>query len=387
MIWIFAILCGTLVAGDFSLMTAADVNLNPNVTASLGVEYVWGTFLPTLRNVDLLTFNHESTLAGVDTHNEKVIQFEDPIDYLGTYAAVGVDFIVQANNHEFDFGYSGLNTTIRTLNDKVKVPWGGLGETAAEVRTPRIVTAKDGTKVAFFTVVVDECWLWPNKTYYFDACTCGSNAGPSPAYQCYAAGTSGVPSGLWYYWAPTITSDVIQDISSVVGKWKKENPSHLVVIFLHVGANFQWHPYPEHEQLLRNLTTVGGADLVWGTSSHHIQRFEIYNSKPIIYGMGDLLFRHEVGVVDFCPIYAVPCEAYRPDLALNYKFNVETSNGIPSIDLKSMTAFPSQHSDEQTFLVTDRNELHWISSIWNELSQPLTLEFNSTLGGFEIEIN
>ncbi len=34
------------------------------------------------------------------------------------------------------------------------------------------------------------------------------------------------------------------------------------------------------------------SDVVWGTSSHHVQRFEVFKGTPIIYGLGDLLFRH-----------------------------------------------------------------------------------------------
>lgn len=106
-----------------------------------------------------------------------------------------------------------------------------------------------------------------------------------------------------------ITDAFITEATSVVGAWKKANPDVTVVAYLHVGANFQWQPYPQHERLLRSLAEV--CDLVWGTSSHHIQRFEVYAGTPVIYGLGDLLFRHVPGVDDFCPLYAVPCAQYR----------------------------------------------------------------------------
>jgi hypothetical protein len=39
--------------------------------------------------------------------------------------------------------------------------------------------------VAFFSAVVDECWVWPNGSLYLDGCTCGSSANPThdPPYQ------------------------------------------------------------------------------------------------------------------------------------------------------------------------------------------------------------
>jgi hypothetical protein len=136
--------------------------------------------------------------------------------------------------------------------------------------------------------------------------------------------------------------------------------------------------YREHEWLLRNISTV--SNLVWGTSSHHIQRFEVFGETPIIYGMGDFLFRHVVGVEDFCPLYAVPCESYRPDLSLAYQFEIvwDEKSGRHRIDLSRMRAWPTQHSLNQTQLLTAPQDLEWVHQIFNELSGPFVTS-NSTL--------
>ena len=68
------------------------------------------------------------------------------------------------------------------------------------------------------------------------------------------------------------------DASSTIKAYKNAHPTQLVVAYLHVGPNFAWAPAPMHEQLLRNIS-VAGADLVWGTSSHHIQKFEVWEGK------------------------------------------------------------------------------------------------------------
>jgi hypothetical protein len=77
-----------------------------------------------------------------------------------------------------------MQNTIAALN-QAKLVWGGLGNTHKDVITPRIVTAPGNIKVAFFTLVIDECWKWGNGLYtkklkftlpgslYLDACTCG----------------------------------------------------------------------------------------------------------------------------------------------------------------------------------------------------------------------
>lgn len=145
--------------------------------------------------------------------------------------------------------------------------------------------------------------------------------GPPPAYQCYEAGTNGVDYGLWYHFG--IDDGLIANITSIISNYQERNPDTFTVTFLHCGPNFQWlfesiflkkksyflyrrQPYASHVKLLQSIATV--SNLVWGTSSHHIQRFEVFENTPIIYGLGDLLFRHVPGVDDFCPLYAIPCE-------------------------------------------------------------------------------
>lgn len=221
---------------------------------------------------------------------------------------------------------------------------------------------------------------------YLDACTCGSNSGPPPAYQCYAAGSPGIPTGLWYNFG--ITRQFVAEVVGTIGAYKKAHPQHFVVAFLHVGPNFQWQPYPEHEEFLRNVSTV--SDLVWATSSHHIQRFEVWKKKPIIYGPGDFVFRHIVGVEDWCPLYAIPCEQYRPELALTYKFEVLTqpTTGYPYVDLSNILAYPSKHDSFQTFRAKEKIDIYWIQNIFNEMSSPLgaTADYDEKLGAFRIKV-
>lgn len=357
-------------AANVELVLTGDVNLNPALPASRLADptFVWGDLLPLLRGGGsrVLALNHESTLAQTSDPDPQVIKFQDPIGYQRTYTAAGVNasFVSAANNHQFDFGLAGLADSMRQMA-AFDIPYAGLSTTAADSRAPRLIAAPGGGTIAFFTIVVDECWVWPNGSLYLDACTCGENNGPPPPYQCYQANGS-IP-GLWYNWG--ITDEFIADAVAVVGGYKQAHPDHLVIPFLHVGPNFQWQPYDERAQLLRNLSAAG-ADIVWGTSSHHIQRLEFYNGKPIIYGMGDLLFRHRPGVDDFCPLYAVPCEQYYPELSLFYSFAVDFPPNAPPRVSPNVTAYATRHDNVTTGLVTDAASLDWVLNTFNELSQP-----------------
>eukprot|EP00037_Helgoeca_nana_P025436 m.278413 g.278413 ORF g.278413 m.278413 type:complete len:413 (+) comp26946_c0_seq6:456-1694(+) len=368
----------------FTLGITGDVNLNPHLGATTSPEFVWGDTLAYTRSTSLMAIQHESTLAEVKDDDPETIQFEDPLNYTATYAVAGIDFITIANNHQFDFGYAGLTRTQQTLA-ATGIPFGGVGASASAVRTPVVVPAQptaNTVPVAFFSIVVDECWRWPNGTLYLDGCTCGPSANPShdPPYQCYEANET--HPGLWYHFG--ITDAFIQEVSSTVGKYKDAHPEQLVVAYLHVGPNFQWNPYPEREHLLRNISEAG-ADLVWGTSSHHVQRFEVHRGTPIVYGLGDFLFRHVVGVEDWCPLYARPCEAYRPDLSLMYIFDIEVEGGRPRVNLSSITAVPTKHNDNATAVASDAVDLAWLGTAFDKQAIGASLVRNGAV--FDVKLS
>ena len=357
---------------SWSLGITGDVNLNPALTPEqrANASFVWGDTIDVTRAVDLFMINHESTFAGVADKDPATIQFEDPLNYTHAYAAAGVGFVSLANNHQYDFGFGGLNRTLAALSG-LGVPVAGWPRrSAAAVRRPRVVALPGGgPKVAVFTLVVDECYKWPNGTTYLAGCTCGANADPTatPPYQCYAANDT-FP-GFWYRFG--IDDALIADARGVVAAYKAAHPAQLVVVYLHMGPNFLWQPYAEHEHMLRNISAAG-ADLVWGTSSHHVQRFEITpEGKPIVYGLGDFLFRHVVGVQDWCPAYARPCAQYRPDLSLFYVFDVvvDAATGVPSIALGNTTAYGTVHDDFATRRVADGGaDAAWLEATFNRLS-------------------
>lgn len=249
---------------SWSLGITGDVNLNPALTPAqrANASFVWGDTIDVTRRVDLMMINHESTFAGIVDKDPATIQFEDPLNYTHAYAAAGIDFISLANNHQYDFGFGGLQKTLASLAG-LGVPVAGWPRRgAAAVRRPQVVALPGGgPEVAVFTLVVDECYRWPNGTTYLAGCTCGANADPAatPPYQCYAANDT-FP-GFWYRFG--IDDALIADARSVVAAYKKAHPTQLVVVYLHMGPNFLWQPYAEHEHMLRNISAAG-ADLVCG---------------------------------------------------------------------------------------------------------------------------
>ncbi len=99
------------------------------------------------------------------------------------------------------------------------------------------------------------------------------------------------------------------------------------------------------------------------------------------------MFRHVVGVDDYCPPYAVPCESYRTDLAVSYQFDIVPVNGTLRVNLETIMAWPSQHTSNQTFLSRDRSNIAWVQNIFNELSGPaVTAKYDRNSGAFRLSV-
>lgn len=62
----------------------------------------------------------------------------------------------------------------------------------------------------------------------------------------------------------------------------------LVMVFIHWGPNWSWHPDSHIQRLAHDFITTG-ADIVFGHSSHHVQGIEVFRGKPIVYGAGGFI--------------------------------------------------------------------------------------------------
>lgn len=75
--------------------------------------------------------------------------------------------------------------------------------------------------------------------------------------------------------------------------YKKVNKNVFIIIYLHWNFDFEQLPFPQHREIARKLIDIG-ADIVVGGHSHIVNGGEIYNNKPIIYGMGNFYIPNNV---------------------------------------------------------------------------------------------
>lgn len=251
-----------------------------------------------------------------------------------------------------------------------------------EVRRPAIVKLSLAggrmVRVAVFTLVAQMCHkdasgrdiIEPHH-HGKNSCTCkvwGALPGMPPE-QCYAANST--TPGMWYLEHPVSQED-IATTKKVIQSYRAEKDSaDLVITFVHAGPVFEWHPEADRTALLRGLSEAG-SDIVWGTGSHHLQRMEHRNGKPIIFGMGNLIFPY-VAAIDNpkeCEKGQSPCQQFRADVSVMYELDIEFPL-VGRAQVKSIKAHPTYLRPEKKGMSVHHAPLEirkWAFNIFNELS-------------------
>jgi poly-gamma-glutamate capsule biosynthesis protein CapA/YwtB (metallophosphatase superfamily) len=162
----------------------------------------------------------------------------------------GLDGVTLGNNHILDAGTTGLNETMRHLDD-AGIAHAGAGKDLAEARKPMIFDL-GGTKVGVLSYldVPSYGWAWATET---------------------APGT-----------APLLENVMEEDI-------KRLRPKvDLILVMPHWGKEYIATPEPGQVDLA-HAALEAGADLVIGGHAHWPKGIEMYEGKPIFYGVGNFL--------------------------------------------------------------------------------------------------
>ena len=227
-----------LIAGDLvPTKSNKDFFNHADTKALLGEE-----LLSIWNSADIRIFNLEVPLT--DT--------EDPIDKCGpnliapTSVIKGIkalepSLLTLANNHIFDQGEQGLQSTIKVLN-KNNIPYVGVGENLTEASEPYIIE-KDGFKIGIYACAEHEFSIAGGKTP-------GANL-----------------------FDPLESLDHIQELKA---------RCDYVLILYHGGKEHYRYPSPYLQKVCR------GADLV--VCQHCIRCIEQYKGFTIVYRQGNFIF-------------------------------------------------------------------------------------------------
>lgn len=235
------------------LLFTGDINFfgQPTPSREAAAE-TFSEVLPFVQKADFVVPNLECALADMARH-QPIKKAGPPHGYDKAYIAylqaLRADAVTLANNHTGDYGPDALRETLALL-DQNGMAHAGAGETVFDAYQAAHLR-HNGTTVAILSVCEHEFGL-------ADEHTPGSAA-----------------------YNPRL---LLKQIAA-----EKEQASFVVVVF-HGGNEFNPLPSPDTVERYRLVIDMG-ADAVIAGHTHCPQGYETYNGKPIIYSMGNFLFK------------------------------------------------------------------------------------------------
>ncbi|MBU3659559.1 MAG: CapA family protein [Flavobacteriales bacterium] len=167
-----------------------------------------------------------------------------------------------ANNHIFDTG--SIEQTTEFLK-KRKISFGGIGENIEQANRP-IVKYENGKQI----VIINFGW---------------------EVIQCKVATVN--QNGV----NPLNKNHVIETVSKLI----LEYPNAVVIPFMHWSYELESEPQPFERELAKKLIDIGAGGVI-GCHPHRIGGFELHNGKPIVYSLGNWMFKQNYyhnGLVSF----------------------------------------------------------------------------------------
>lgn len=232
-----------------TLLFAGDVTLSDNVEDHIGTDtsYVFRLWKPGQES-DIFMVNLEHPVTTSVDKVEKTYNFKMNPAAIGTLKNGGVSLVNCANNHVYDYGFRGIEDTMKNL-DSAGVKHVGIGRDLQEARTPVILEAK-GRRFGFLG-------------YYGggDFAATAEHSGFAPRYEQY----------------------IIDDVKSLRKK------VDFVVVNFHWGTERASQPDPWQVRLAHRVVEAG-ADLIVGHHPHVLQGIERYQGKYIAYSLGNFVF-------------------------------------------------------------------------------------------------
>jgi len=162
--------------------------------------------------------------------------------------ALNPSLITLANNHIFDQGAKGLQSTCEVLT-KMEIPFVGVGENLPQAKKP-FVLEKAGKRIGFYVCTEHE----------------------------FSIATSTSPGAN-----PFDPFESLEHIANL------KNNCDFVIVLYHGGKELYPYPSPYLQMVCRKMVEKG-AQLVITQHSHCIGCYEHYRESTIVYGQGNFIF-------------------------------------------------------------------------------------------------
>ena len=241
-----------------SFVFAGDILLSDHVLAAYNKTGTIGSVVDQgLRDVidgsDVFMANQEFPFSNRGSAAaDKQFTFRLPPEKVSLLKEMGIDIVTLANNHALDFGTDALLDTCDTL-DEAGIYRVGAGANLEEARKPVIMEIK-GKTIGFL--------------------------GASRVIPVGSWNATATSPGMLTTYDPAM---LLEDIKSA------KETCDFVIVYVHWGIERDEYPQ-DYQRTMGKQYIDAGADMVIGSHPHVLQGMEYYNSKPIVYSLGNFVF-------------------------------------------------------------------------------------------------
>ncbi|MGI0530680.1 CapA family protein [Treponema socranskii] len=256
-----------------------------------GLETVFGNTLSVLQKNDITIGNLEGVVTASKNNAVKTYTFRFDEKVLPHLKNAGFDYLMQANNHAYDFGEEGFKDTLAAF-EKYGIPTSGAGRNADEAKRFYHKTVGDTT----FAII--SCGAFPVERSGFNGKTT-------------ATATDTRAGILWQ------SDELLESVK------KEKDAGAFVIVNVHGGEEYRFTPTQSQRRFYEALCSAG-ADVIFGSHPHVLQSVEWYGKSLIVYSLGNFLFNGmegmpgateseivRLGIVDKRIAY---CEIYKAEL-------------------------------------------------------------------------
>ncbi len=234
-----------------------DVSLDPSYIPAFrtnGYGWAWSGLDGLFQDDDLTVINHECPSTDIVDPIPKTFSFRCDPAALEAARRAGIEVASLANNHGFDQGPAGLLDSIRNIRRAGILPVGA-GATAAEADAPGYV------EVGGWTIGI-----------------VGVGEVTDPDYQVAVGNEPGTSVG----------HDFRRALRAIR---EADANADVVIVVIHWGVELDTQPR-DYQVVEAHRMIDAGADVIFGHHAHRLQPMEVYEGKPIFYGLGNFVWPH-----------------------------------------------------------------------------------------------
>jgi poly-gamma-glutamate synthesis protein (capsule biosynthesis protein) len=248
------------------ICVAGDLMLDKDSSDILLKEGVAGIFGKTAKYFEKSDVNLVNLEGAVSTRGEKVVKsfnFRFDPQTLPPLKAAGINAVLLANNHTFDYGETAFFDTLENL-EKNGITALGAGRDIDAAAAP-FVFETDRLEIRVFGIA-----SYPRERNGWDGTTVSATKGKAGLL---FAGRGG---------AERLKENLVRE------------GGVLNVLLFHGGYEWTWKPDASTRNLYTELA-LSGADLIVGTHPHTVQGFEWLEGKLVFWSLGNFVFAGNEG--------------------------------------------------------------------------------------------